>query len=92
MIDRLLGDFDFCVHADWIARVLVAVPQRPTAAGNVDADAMALAEDDSYGQKFYSVLVYLSRCDQSRGLPDRFTKAGADDSLGQWGRLLACLS
>ena len=46
MVDRLPSHLDLCVHSDWVAGVLIAIPERPTTALNVDANPMALAKYD----------------------------------------------
>ncbi len=64
MVDTLLCHDHFGVHSDRVSRVLVAVPQRPTAARNVDADAVALLEYDGNGQELDFILVDLLRFNQ----------------------------
>ena len=64
MVDRLPCHDNFRVHSDWISCVLVAVPQGPTAARYVDADAVALLEYDRDRQQLDLVLVDLPRFDQ----------------------------
>ncbi len=64
MVDTLLCHDHFGVHSDRVSRVLVAVPQRPAAARNVDTDAVAFLEYDSDGQELDFILVDLLRFNQ----------------------------
>lgn len=48
----------------------------------MQSDLMAFAEDARRRQQFERVLVGLVGCEQPWCLPDRFSKAGADNAFG----------
>ncbi len=56
MVDHLPRYNNFRVHSDRISCVLVAVPQGPTAARYVDADAVALLEYDRYPRLWWELI------------------------------------
>ena len=74
VVDRLVRNFGLLVSSGVVAGVRVAVPKREPAAGDVQADPVALAEHSGRGQQLQRILAGLTGCEQLA--PRRVVPAG----------------